>query len=151
MSLLRGPAVLECTRGGDSRAPTVAARRTQDWLLSSCSTRWPISLLCRSSRFISPLWRRVSLHGPNCSFDHGHSPVAQHGDRCPCCTGRAGFLVSDSLLFGVRCSPVEYQTTDFPGSLLQEMFTYSALSGLTVDTCWLQSTRPLEEFHTFHT
>ena len=24
MSLLRGPAVLECTRGGDSRAPTVA-------------------------------------------------------------------------------------------------------------------------------
>ena len=30
-------------------------------------------------------------------------------------TGRAGPLVSGSLLFGVRCSPVEYQTTDFPG------------------------------------
>ena len=54
-----------------------------------------------------------------------------------------GFLVSDSLLYGVRCSPVEYQTADFPGSLLQEIFTYSALSGLTVDTCSLQSTRPL--------
>ena len=25
----------------------------------------------------------------------------------------------------VRCSPVEYHTTDFPGSLLQEIFTYS--------------------------
>ena len=35
--------------------------------------------------------------------------------RCPCCAGRAGSLVSGSLLFGVRCSPVEYQTTDFPG------------------------------------
>ena len=36
-------------------------------------------------------------------------------------------------LFGVRCSPVEHKTTDFPG--LQEIFTYSALSGSTVDTC----------------
>ena len=25
------------------------------------------------------------VHGPNCSFDHGHSTVAQHGGRCPCC------------------------------------------------------------------
>ena len=23
--------------------------------------------------------------GPNCSSDHGHSPVAEHGGRCPCC------------------------------------------------------------------
>ena len=25
------------------------------------------------------------VHGPNCSFDHGHSTVAQHGVRRPCC------------------------------------------------------------------
>ena len=42
-------------------------------------------------------------------------------------------LVSGSLLFGARCSPFEHLTTDFPG--LQEIFTYSALFGLTVDTC----------------
>ena len=44
------------------------------------------------------------------SEDHNYSPVApQHGDRCPCCTGRAGSLASDSLLYGNRCSPVEYK------------------------------------------
>ena len=24
-------------------------------------------------------------HGPDRSSDHGHSPVAAHGGRCPCC------------------------------------------------------------------
>ena len=38
------------------------------WTFHSCSTRWPMSLLCSSSRYTSPLWRSVSLHGPNCSF-----------------------------------------------------------------------------------
>ena len=33
----------------------------------------------RSSRFTSPSWRRGRFHGPNCSFDHGHSTVAEHG------------------------------------------------------------------------
>ena len=40
-----------------------------------------------------------------CSEDHKCSPVApQHGDLCPCCTGRAVSLVSGSLclVFGVR-------------------------------------------------
>ena len=50
--------------------------------------------------------------------------------------------VSDSHLYGVRCSPLEYQTTDFPGRFLQEFFTYSALSGSTVGTCRCQSMRP---------
>ena len=87
-----------------------------------------------------------------CSEDHKCSPVApQHGDLCPCCTGRAVSLVSGSLLFGVRCSPVEYQTTDFPG--LQEICTYAALSGSTVDTCSASVTRSYgkKEFHTFST
>ena len=85
-----------------------------------------------------------------CSEDHEYSPVApQHGDRCPCCTGRAGSLASGSLLFGVRCSPVEYQTTDFLG--LEEILTYSALSGSTMDACWRHSTRLLQEFQTFYT
>ena len=40
-----------------------------------------------------------------CSEDHKYSPGApQHGDLCPCCTGRAVSLVSGSLclVFGVR-------------------------------------------------
>ena len=28
---------------------------------------------------------RGRFHGPDCSFDHGHSAVAHHGGRCPCC------------------------------------------------------------------
>ena len=47
-----------------------------------------------------------------------------------------------TVSYMVWCSPVEYQTTDFPG--LQEIFPYSALFGSTVDTylaslyeaCW---------------
>ena len=71
-----------------------------------------------------------------CSEGHKCSPVApRHGGRCPCCAGLAGSLVSGSLLYGVRCSLVEYQTTDFLGSLLQECFTCSALPGSTVGTC----------------
>ena len=41
--------------------------------------------LHRSSRFTSPSWRRGRFLGPNCSFDHGHYTVAEHGGRCPCC------------------------------------------------------------------
>ena len=48
-------------------------------------TRLSTFLLCRSSRFTSPSWRSGSFHGPICSSDHRHSPVAQHGGRCPCC------------------------------------------------------------------
>ena len=45
---------------------------------------------------------------------HNYFLVApQYGDRCPCCTGRAGSHVLDSLLYGVRCSPEEYRTTHF--------------------------------------
>ena len=51
----------------------------------SCCTRFSTSLLCRWSRFTSPSWRRGRFHGPNCSFSHGHSTVAEHGGRCPCC------------------------------------------------------------------
>ena len=85
------------------------------------------------------------------SKDHRDSPVTpQHGGRCPCCTDRAGSFVSDCHLYGVRCSPVVYQITGFPGRF-QEIFMYSALSGSTVDTCRCQSSRLLVEFHTFYT
>ena len=145
----------------------------EPWTLHSCCTRLTTSLLCRSSRFISPSWRSGRSYGPDCSSDHGHSTVAVHDGRCPCCAVRAGTLprrgaVSVSMVQTVRltmdipqlpytvidvpvaqvlqvplystvsyevwCSPVEYQTTDFPGSLLQEIFPYSALFGSTVDT-----------------
>ena len=87
---------------------------------------------------VARVWRVPLVPGE----DHRDSSVApQHGDRCPCCTGRAGSLVCGSHLYDIRCSPVEYQTTDFLGSLLQEIFTYSALSGSTVVTCRRQSTR----------
>ena len=76
-----------------------------------------------------------------CSEDHRNSPIApQHGDRCPCCTGRAGFLVSGSHLYDIRCSPVEYRIMDLSGRS-QEWFRYSTLLGSTVDTCSGQSTR----------
>ena len=32
-----------------------------------------------------PVEAQRQVHGPNCSFDRGHSTVAQHGVRCPCC------------------------------------------------------------------
>ena len=32
-----------------------------------------------------PVVAQRQVHGPNYSFDHGHSTVAQHGGRCPCC------------------------------------------------------------------
>ena len=79
-----------------------------------------------------------------CSEDHSCSPVApQHGDRCPCCTGRA-----DPLYLAVSCTVFGVRLWSFR---LQEIFTYSALSDSTVDTRRRQSTRLLEDFHTFFT
>ena len=35
---------------------------------------------------------KTALHGPALSNDHRDFAVAVHGDRCPCCAGRAGSL-----------------------------------------------------------
>ena len=35
---------------------------------------------------------KTALHGPALSEDHRDFAVAVHGDRCPCCAGRAGSL-----------------------------------------------------------
>ena len=51
---------------------------------------------------------------------------------------RPGFLhplVSGSLLYGVRCSPLEYRIVEYLGRLLLEWFPYATLLGWTVDTC----------------
>ena len=136
-----------------------------------CPCSWRFHRCSSWTRCYASLLRLVSIGHDSallCSFHRCSSwtrsfefPVVgaeadSYGQTCSlntmidvhCCTGHGQVsLVSGSLLFGVRCSPVEYQTTDFPG--LQEIFTYSALSGSTVDTCWRHSTRLLEDFHTF--
>ena len=53
MSLLCGPAILKCRRGGDSWAPTVAARCAQDWLLHArcVQQQVPSGSECRKLRW----------------------------------------------------------------------------------------------------
>ena len=57
------------SRRGAVAAPMVqTVRRT--FCFRGCCTRLSMPLLCRSSRFTSPSWRRGRFHGPDCPSDH---------------------------------------------------------------------------------
>ena len=94
---------------------------------------WPV-LTRRTVARCTPVVVQKPIPMVFSSEDHRDSPVApQHGVRCPCCTSRAGSLVSGSHLCIIWCSPVEYRIMDFLGD--PRNVPYSALLGSTVDTC----------------
>ena len=60
---------------------------------------------------------KTALHGPALSEDHRDFAVAVHGDRCPCCAGRAGSLFrrGSVLLYTVAEVPVvQVEQVHFP-------------------------------------
>ena len=94
-------------------------------------------------------------HGLACSEDHRDSLVApQHGDRCPCCTVRAGqdflksplYLAVTCLVFVVRLWSTGLWT--FLGIPLRNGFRMQHSFVRQWIHVWRQSTRPL--FEVFH-
>ena len=71
--------------------PLLSTTGAQNWTVPKNCRGSEVAVLQWSS--ISPSWRRGRFHGPGCSSDHWHSPVAEHGDRCPCCACHAGSQV----------------------------------------------------------
>ena len=118
-----------CPGRADSLVPPWRRRSRLPQLQFSKTAVIPQLLVHRwSSIFLS--WCRGRVPWSCCSEDHKNSPVApQHGDRCPCCTVRAGqdFFYSPSYL-AVTCLmlvlPVGYNTWTFLGDDFQ-MDAYS--------------------------
>ena len=113
--------------------------------VAPCRKLWIFRGCCSSTRSsISLSWCRRRFPWSCCSEDHRKSTVApQHGDRCPCCTGRAGSLVSGSHV--LWSSPVEYRIMDFLGDP-RNVRTQLSLVRQWIRV-WRQSTRRLDEFH----
>ena len=124
MSLFAG----SCPRRGAVAVPMVqTARRT--FYSHSCCMRWPMSLLCRSSRFICPSWRRGRFHGPDCPSGHFLPRSTRWSTSLLC---RSSRFTSPSGHRGKFHGP--------------ETFPYSALLGSTLDTCLRQFTEAFGRF-----
>ena len=89
----------------------------RQWIHIYVSLQWPglwfrLQKTADSPQLQVIVGRRISCSGgETVSHDHRNSPVApQHGDRCPCCIGRAGqdffccplYLAVTCTVFGVR-------------------------------------------------
>ena len=84
---------------------------------------YTVAVFRRSSIFLS--WCRGRFPWSCCSADHRNSPVdPQHGDRCPCCSGRAGSFVYGIHLFEFAC---ENRIMDVSGRLLPDGFRIQLL------------------------
>ncbi len=84
-----------------------AVRLTMDIL--SCSTRWPMSLLGWSCRFVSLSWRRGRFSRSGLTADHGDFAVAVRAGWFMFLLGRASLVkLAQDLLVG-SCTQVHGQ------------------------------------------
>ena len=120
-----------------------ASRRRQRWqyMAGFAGDEAPYAVfsifVVRSARHHGRYGREGQLRGASLSWCRGRFPwSALRKSRCPCCSGRAGSLVSGSHLHGVRCSPVEYRILDFSGRSQESSVFNSPWFDSVYDAFW---------------